>query len=114
MPNQDIHKIIGEALETSRKSYGFSRQDLADLWEVSYQQIQKYENGTNRLTIDKFLHMHDALCLPIEPFFEYIRQPDIRTIQPKGEYALFKKLQSMKNTPLQEKIYNALDILISE
>ncbi len=48
-----INKILGKHLYESRIRKGYSRQTLANAVEVTHQQIQKYEKGTNHITIGR-------------------------------------------------------------
>ena len=43
--------------------------ELSDFLNVSYQQIQKYEAGRNRLPIDSLYKLKDFLDVPFEHFF---------------------------------------------
>jgi transcriptional regulator with XRE-family HTH domain len=64
----DIH--IGKRLRTRRNVRGLSMQDLAALTGISYQQIQKYELGGNRISASRLYQL--ACLLEVEPawFFE--------------------------------------------
>ena len=44
-------KAMGELIRQLRKSAGMSQMKLADRIGVSYQQVQKYEKGVNRLSV---------------------------------------------------------------
>ncbi len=46
----EIDRAIGAALLTIRAARGISQSELAERLGVSFQQIQKYEQGTNRLS----------------------------------------------------------------
>ena len=45
-----VDKIIGERIHGLRISMGLSRQQLAPMFDVTHQQLQKYEKGTNRIS----------------------------------------------------------------
>jgi transcriptional regulator with XRE-family HTH domain len=42
-------KIIGSNLKAQRLAAGVSQSKLADELQITFQQVQKYENGTNRI-----------------------------------------------------------------
>ena len=46
---------IGEKLKILRKSKGLSLKSAAKLIDVTYQQLQKYESGVNRVPVDKMM-----------------------------------------------------------
>lgn len=49
----DFYHHFGKKLKRLRKEKGLSQNKIGKILGVSYQQIQKYENGTNRLPVDK-------------------------------------------------------------
>lgn len=64
-----INKQIGENLRSLRKIRGLSQTDLGSLLNVSYQQIQKYEKGTNRLSASNIFNLSKYLEFPLGSFF---------------------------------------------
>lgn len=56
---------IGQRIQAARKSLGLSQTDLAQRVGVSYQQIQKYEAGQNRVSVTHLLHISAALDLAL-------------------------------------------------
>lgn len=63
---KDVKVKIGEACKALRKSNGFSRDELADVLDVSSTTIQNIENGKNA-TLDNILKVanHFGLLQPI-------------------------------------------------
>lgn len=55
----DVH--AGEILRGIRIMRGMSQKELADKCDVTFQQVQKYENGTNRMTISRLVKISKAL-----------------------------------------------------
>ena len=53
-----------------RRSLGLTQQDLALATGVSYQQIQKYERGTNRVSASRLFLISKALETSPHSFFE--------------------------------------------
>ena len=56
---------IGENLRIYRKSRGMTLQQMSIALDLTYQQLQKYESGQNRLKMDTVIDM--AACFDIEP-----------------------------------------------
>lgn len=54
-------KMIGRAIKLARLHRSKSQQWLADELGVTYQQVQKYETGTNRVTLSTFIEIATAL-----------------------------------------------------
>lgn len=64
-------KEIGERIKKRRIELGLSQEKLADALEVTYQQVQRYENGTNRLNVENIQLIADILSLPVSYFFAF-------------------------------------------
>lgn len=62
-------KEIGGRIKKRRIELGISQEKLADALSVTYQQVQRYENGTNRLNVENIQLIADALSLPVSHFF---------------------------------------------
>jgi len=63
-------KEIGRRVKKRRTELGISQKGLAEALSVTYQQVQRYENGTNRLNVEKIQLIARALSLPVSYFFE--------------------------------------------
>jgi len=53
-----------------RKMLAMSQEKLAAALGLTFQQVQKYENGTNRMGASRLQQMCDILQVPVEFFFE--------------------------------------------
>lgn len=68
-PNQiDVH--VGSRIRLGRTLHGKSQEWLGDKVGVTFQQIQKYEKGTNRVGASRLQQISEALDVPIPYFFE--------------------------------------------
>jgi transcriptional regulator with XRE-family HTH domain len=56
---------VGQRIQIQRKALGLSQTELADELGVTYQQVQKYENGKNRVAIGRLTKIAKALQLPV-------------------------------------------------
>lgn len=61
---------IGGRLRAFRKRRGLTQEQLAVMVDVTFQQIQKYENGFTRLNTDKLQAVAQALNVPVSSFFD--------------------------------------------
>ncbi len=68
-PNQ-IDKHIGTRVRARRVMLGMSQEKLADALGLTFQQVQKYEKGVNRIGASRLLHIAGILDVSIEFFFE--------------------------------------------
>ena len=69
MTNNPIDKHIGERIRYRRILLGLSQQRLAQQIGLTFQQIQKYEKGVNRISASRLLEIAMVLGVPINYFF---------------------------------------------
>lgn len=62
--------IVGLRIQTLRKSRGISQTALGIAIGVSFQQIQKYESGANRVGAGRLSDIAGVLGAPVSVFFE--------------------------------------------
>jgi len=60
---------VSERIIYWRKQKGLSQTELGRQLGLSYQQIQKYENGGNRITVDAIAEIARVLNVPVGSFF---------------------------------------------
>ncbi|WP_169728758.1 helix-turn-helix domain-containing protein [Salinarimonas rosea] len=68
-PNE-IDREIGRRIKQRRTDLGLNQQSLAQQIGVSYQQVQKYENGTDRVGASRLFAVANALHCPVADFYE--------------------------------------------
>jgi transcriptional regulator with XRE-family HTH domain len=66
---------VGSRVCMRRKMLSISQTKLAEAIGVTFQQIQKYEKGTNRISASRLLKISHVLQVPISFFFEDPRGP---------------------------------------
>ncbi len=64
----DVH--VGARVRTRRTLLGMSQTKLGDALGLTFQQVQKYENGTNRISASRLLDLTRGLDVSIGHFFE--------------------------------------------
>jgi transcriptional regulator with XRE-family HTH domain len=72
----DIH--VGRRIRAARLSRALSQEKLADSIGVSFQQIQKYENGANRIGTGRLHSIATVLQVPVAYFFEGLDEEQSR------------------------------------
>jgi transcriptional regulator with XRE-family HTH domain len=65
-----IDAIIGEKIRARRERIGFSQPQLGDAIGVTFQQVQKYERGFNRVSASKLFRIADALGEDVGHFYD--------------------------------------------
>jgi transcriptional regulator with XRE-family HTH domain len=63
-------KHVGSRLRMRRLMLDMSQADLADGLGLTFQQVQKYEKGTNRVSASRLQHISQILQVPVPFFFE--------------------------------------------
>ena len=65
-----IDRKIGQRVRSRRLEIGMSQERLAELLGVTFQQVQKYEKGVNRIAASRLHDIAQALEMPAAKFFE--------------------------------------------
>jgi transcriptional regulator with XRE-family HTH domain len=64
----DVH--VGQRVRQRRWMVGMTQQQLGNKVGIKFQQIQKYETGTNRISASRLWDISAALDVPVSFFFE--------------------------------------------
>ena len=62
-------EILAENLQYFRRERGFTQKQIALMVGVSFQQVQKYEQGKNRIPVDKLYLLAQVYQLSMDDFF---------------------------------------------
>ncbi|MCD8563307.1 MAG: helix-turn-helix domain-containing protein [Alphaproteobacteria bacterium] len=90
----EIDKYIGNSLKTLRKQKGVSQDSLGEVLGVSLQQIQKYEQGKNRISAASLYKLSLYFEISLDVFFRQFDQvSNTENAIDIGSY----ELQSMQN-----------------
>ena len=69
VPNPiDTH--VGKRVRMRRMMLGLSQEKLGDALDLTFQQVQKYEKGTNRIGASRLQHISHILQVPVAFIFE--------------------------------------------
>jgi transcriptional regulator with XRE-family HTH domain len=63
----DVH--VGSRIRTRRLLIGMNQETLAKALDLTFQQVQKYEGGANRVSASRLSQIADVLGVPIAYFF---------------------------------------------
>ncbi|HCS22517.1 MAG TPA: helix-turn-helix domain-containing protein [Alphaproteobacteria bacterium] len=64
----DIH--VGTKVKSRRLMLGLSQEELAKSIGLTFQQVQKYERGSNRISVSRLTDISRALKVPVDYFLE--------------------------------------------
>jgi transcriptional regulator with XRE-family HTH domain len=69
----DVH--VGQRVRLRRRELKFSQEVLADTLGLTFQQVQKYESGANRISASKLFEIARTLKVPVGWFFDGLEEP---------------------------------------
>jgi len=69
----DIH--VGARLRMRRVLQGMSQENLGEKLDLTFQQVQKYEKGANRVSASRLYQIGEILKVPVEFFFGGLPDP---------------------------------------
>jgi transcriptional regulator with XRE-family HTH domain len=64
-----VDKLVGQNIRIIRQGRGMSQTELGRMIGVTFQQVQKYENGTNRVGSGRLFKIASVFDVPITAFF---------------------------------------------
>ncbi|AWU93716.1 helix-turn-helix domain-containing protein [Azospirillum ramasamyi] len=70
----DIH--VGARLRLRRTLLGLSQEKLGEAVGITFQQLQKYERGSNRISASRLYNLSQVLGVPVSYFFDDMPTPD--------------------------------------
>jgi transcriptional regulator with XRE-family HTH domain len=82
---------LGAAVRIRRRTIGISQEALADQCGVSFQQIQKYENGANRISFSRLVQIARALKCRVVDLMDVLDGPDRET---SGDLDLLTRMRT--------------------
>ena len=71
----DAH--VGSRVRLRRMLIGMSQQNLGELLGLTFQQVQKYEKGANRIAATRLVAVARALSVPLEFLLGQTERPDV-------------------------------------
>lgn len=109
-----VDKKIGERVRARRLEIGMSQERLAELLGVTFQQVQKYEKGVNRIAASRLLDLAQALDQSPAAFFEGLKgragkspahEGDLSSaLAIPGAHELVRTFAAMKSPKLRRRV----------
>ena len=112
MDSKQIQVNIALKVKEKRLAMGLSQKDIADILGVSFQQVQKYETGHNRIDVTKLIKLAEYFNVPVIYFFEGFDRP-ADTEKQALEKAEFQKLSKHYFKLPPKVLQNILDMIES-
>lgn len=95
-PDLKIDIVIGANLRRIRRAKNLSQEELAQEIGVSFQQIQKYEQGKSRICCSTAYTLSKLLKVSLTQFFKDI--PDNHRLNKKPERTVKTKIRSLRRS----------------
>ena len=114
--NFNVH--LGKKIRMRRLSLGLTQTKVAHAINVTFQQIQKYEKGTNGVSSIRLLQLSNYLKVPINYFFEDFSEYLINIEKSKEghmnvNYNFLMKLYSELSNEQKIKFNKSLEVAVS-
>ena len=109
----NFNKHLGNKLKLRRLALGLTQTKVAKAINVTFQQIQKYEKGTNGVSSSRLIQLSNFLKVPITYFFEDFAENnniDKNTQEDASDlnYSFLIKTFSKLNETQKQKIFTLL------
>jgi transcriptional regulator with XRE-family HTH domain len=113
---------LGQRVRARRLEIGMSQERLAEAVGVTFQQVQKWERGVNRVACSRVVEISRALRLPIADLFvglgfgeDESAEPSIASMMstPEGSRmaAIFSRI---KSAPIRRKVLSLTEAVVGE
>ena len=111
----DVH--VGRMIRRRRQLLGLSQTNLADRLNVTFQQVQKYERGSNRVGAGRLYQLATVLDVPVGYFFEELpdQQNQILAEQSpalsREAARVLRAFESIENEDIKRRVRDLLEEL---
>lgn len=111
-PKNPIDGKVGENIKARRTMVGISQTELANHLGITFQQVQKYEKGSNRVGSSRLYEIAQILDTPLSSFFDgvedVIKKKDAKKADKKTQDKSFVKGVEFANSPRGAEVIKAL------
>jgi transcriptional regulator with XRE-family HTH domain len=111
----DVDVVVGRNVRILRTHKGASQTDLAEGLGITFQQVQKYEKGTNRISSSRLRQIADFLHVEIATLFEGTDSPDnVENIAPfsKDAIAIARGFDAIQSPKVKQAVRSFIETLI--
>ncbi len=79
----DVH--VGARLRLRRTLLGLSQEKLGEAVGITFQQLQKYERGSNRISASRLFNLSQVLGVPVSFFFDDMPGAEDAYVEPQNQ-----------------------------
>jgi transcriptional regulator with XRE-family HTH domain len=91
-----VDAIVGQTIRVHRLNKRISQSALGEKIGVSFQQVQKYENGSNRVGASRLLQIAQALRVPVDTLFRRVESEQLRKARIDDPLTLLSNGQALR------------------
>ena len=99
---------VGARVRAARISRGYSQTQLGTALGISFQQVQKYERGTNRISISRLWEIAQTLNVDITHFLDELSDKKIDGDMPSRTVRLAARIEEIENQDVKAQILNLI------
>ena len=114
----EVDRAIGSKIRLRRGELGMTQQQLARELGVTFQQLQKYEQGTNRVSGNRIAALAKALEVPVSYFFEQtadeMEAVKGSLLDTRGSISLLRAYAGIKEQSQRAALVNVARALVGE
>ena len=124
MPTKNVKpvdRLVGENIRAHRLTIGLTQEELAGKIGLTFQQVQKYEKGANRVSGSRLIQIAEALNVPVVSLFEGAdtsRLPNhselSRFITNRGAIRLLRAFSKIKRAASQQALVTLAEEMAGE
>ena len=108
-----VDQHVGSRVRLRRMLLGMSQERLGESMGLTFQQVQKYEKGVNRIGASRLFQISKILDVPVQFFFEEAPHTEARTAQglaePDSEAFILEFLNSREGLELNRAFVKIAD-----
>ena len=104
----ELNQHLGKQLRARRSALGLTQTQVARAINVTFQQIQKYEKGTNGVSSGRLLQLSNFLKVPVKYFFEDFKDFQNLDTQAKSNNSLEAFVSKLSEVE-KEELFNILN-----
>ena len=103
----DVH--VGSRIRMRRQLISMSQEKLGELLGITFQQVQKYEKGSNRISASRLFYAAKILGVPVQAFFEDLpgTEGDTGFSETNGESSVMSSMMNAEGIKLAKAFRDA-------
>lgn len=123
--NQRVHsvdRLVGQRVRLLRLARGISQTALGSRIGVTFQQVQKYEKGVNRISASKIVEIAHTLGVDVSDIFEGAAEPASTSeaverdayVPTAVDLSIIRTLSEIRDTKIKRRILDLISSLANE